>query len=563
MYDLAIRAKNYKCFKEETGFESIRRVNLIIGRNNAGKSSLLDLIEIVVTGKYEVERSTWRDNQRPQIIFEAEITENVTSQVFRSNTSGGVIRGNHGTYGQSYVGKIIKWTKNGNGNNNAALLECNDEGINPPLRNTGSYAETLANRMPIPLEGKTFRRLLAERDILPEKADPQNITIGINGSGLTNAVQSFINKSNLPSDLVEISILEALNSIFAHDAVFTDIVCQMHEDNNWEIYLEEEDKGRIALSQSGSGLKTVISVLACLILVPHLEEKPLSQYVFGFEELENNIHPALLRRLNDYIYKDAIENDFSYALTTHSNVLIDQFSKQIDAQIIHVTHVNSIAICTTANTYIKNNGILDDLDVRASDLLQANGVIWVEGPSDRIYLNKWISLWSYGELKEGTHYQIIFYGGRLLSHLNAEVPENVESGISILNTNRNAIMLIDSDKRTQQTPINGTKQRIRDEFSEMEAHCWITKGKEIENYVPATVVDAFFGVQNSSQVDRYESFFEYLDNIVAGEGTKYNSKKPLLAEKLAPHMTRANLIEVLDMNENMTKICDAIRSWNS
>jgi len=239
MYDLAIRAKNYKCFKEETGFDSIRRVNLIIGRNNAGKSTLLDLIEIVVTGKYEVERSTWRDNQQPQIIFEAEITENVTSQVFFSNTSGGIIRGNHGAYGQNYIGRALKWTKSGNGNNNAALLECNDEGISPPLRDTGDYAQTLPNKMPIPLKGKTFRRLLAERDILPEKAEPQNITIGINGSGLTNAIQSFINKSNLPSDLVEISILEALNSIFAHDAVFTDIVCQMHEDNTWEIYLEE------------------------------------------------------------------------------------------------------------------------------------------------------------------------------------------------------------------------------------------------------------------------------------------------------------------------------------
>jgi hypothetical protein len=270
-----------------------------------------------------------------------------------------------------------------------------------------------------------------------------------------------------------------------------------------------------------------------------------------------------LRRLNDYIYNAAIEHDFSYFLTTHSNVLIDQFSKQSDAQIIHVTHVDSVATCTTVNTYIENNGILDDLDVRASDLLQANGIIWVEGPSDRIYLNKWISLWSGGELKEGTHYHIIFYGGRLLSHLNAEAPEDVESGISILNTNRNAIMLIDSDKRTQQTPINETKQRIREEFTAMDAHCWVTKGKEIENYIPAAVVDLFFGVENSQQVNRYESFFEYLNNIVVGEGTKYNAKKPLLAEKLAPHMTMANLTGILDMNDNMNQVCDAIRSWNS
>lgn len=562
MYDLAIKAKNYKCFKEETGFDAIRRVNLIIGRNNAGKSSLLDLIEIVITKKYEVERSTWRENQRPEIIFEAEITEEVINRVFSTNTSGGRVTGNHGHYGQRYRGRAIRWSKPGKENNPEELLSCNDQGINPPLMRSG-YAKELTNKMSIPLEGKVFRRLLAERDILPEFSSPKSITIGNNGSGLTNAIQNFINRSNLPSNLVETSILNALNSIFAHDAVFTDIVCQLHENDTWEIYLEEEFKGRIALSQSGSGLKTVISVLACLILVPHLEGKPLSQYVFGFEELENNIHPALLRRLNDYIYNAAIENEFTYFLTTHSNVLIDQFSKQNDAQIIHITHVNSVATCTTANTYIENNGILDDLDVRASDLLQANGIIWVEGPSDRIYLNKWINLWSNGELKEGTHYQTIFYGGRLLSHLNADAPEDVESGISILNTNRNAIMLIDSDKRNQQTPVNATKQRIKDEFISMGAYCWITKGKEIENYISESVVNDFWDIKNSGQVGRYGSFFEHIDSIVAGEGTKYNAKKPLLAEKLAPRMTLDNSSEILDIDENMNAVCNAIRSWNS
>ncbi len=563
MYKLAIRVKDYKCFKDETGFDYIRRVNLIIGRNNSGKSSLLDLIGIVASGQYNMDRSTWRNNQCPQLIFEAEIPEEITSQVFRSGSNGGLINGNHGTYGKNFIGKTLKWTKSGNARSDTEILKCNDEEISPSLVNSGDYAQTLPHKMPIPIEGKTFRRLLAERDILPEVAESTNIMISNNGSGLTNTIQSFINKSNLPSDLVEKSILDALNSIFAHDANFIDIVCQLHDNNHWEIYLEEENKGRIALSQSGSGLKTVISVLACLILVPHLEQKSLNQYIFGFEELENNIHPALLRRLNDYIYHSAIENDFSYFLTTHSNVLIDQFSKQHDAQIIHVTHKDSVATCTTANTYIENNGILDDLDVRASDILQANGIIWVEGPSDRIYLNRWISLWSNGELKEGTHYQIIFYGGRLLSHLSAEVPEDVESGISILNTNRNAIMLIDSDKRSQQTPINNTKKRIRDEFSIMKAHCWITKGKEIENYIPSTVVDEFWNIEPSDQVGKHESFFDHLDSIITGEGTKYNTKKPLLAEKLAPYMTTDNLTEILDMEENMTKVCGAIRAWNS
>lgn len=146
---------------------------------------------------------------------------------------------------------------------------------------------------------------------------------------------------------MEQDILKSLNTIFAHGASFTDIVCQLHENNDWEIYLEEEHKGRIPFSQSGSGIKTVMLVLAYLILIPHIEQKSLNEYVFGFEELENNIYPALLRRLNDYIYKTSIEHDFIYFLTTHSNVLIDQFSKQVDAQIIHVTHDGESSFCTT------------------------------------------------------------------------------------------------------------------------------------------------------------------------------------------------------------------------
>ena len=354
-----------------------------------------------------------------------------------------------------------------------------------------------------------------------------------------------------------------MNEIFAHDATFKDIVCQMHDNSSWEIYLEEEHKGRIALSKSGSGLKTVITVLACIYLVPRLEGKPLNNYIFGFEELENNIHPALLRRLNDYIYRSSIENDFIYFLTTHSNVLIDQFSKQEDAQIIHITQSAAVAVCNTAMTYIENNGILDDLDVRASDLLQANGVIWVEGPSDRAYLNRWINLWSEGLLKEGTHYQIIFYGGRLLSHLSAEEPEAVEAGISILNANRNAIIMIDSDKKTQQASINETKRRIKSEFENLGSLCWISKGKEIENYIPSVIVDQFFGVDSSLQVGQYSSFFDHIDNLKQGEGKKYFEKKSLLAEKLIQYMTIENMRSMLDVDEKMSEVCGRIRDWNS
>jgi len=562
MFDISIKVKNYKCFKEEAGFDKVCRVNLIIGRNNVGKSSLLDIIEFVVTGNYQFDQATRRENQTPQIVFTSQIPEETVKQCFPKHTSGGVIRGSHEVYGNLYIGRGIKWTRSGHDGKNVSLLACDDHDIKPPLKESGGYFEQLHKFMPTPFKGKVFRKLLAERDIVPEIADPDSMNFQTNGEGLTNVIQGFINHSNLPSALVETDILDALNKIFAHDAEFTDIVCQLDQ-NKWEIYLEEEVKGRIALSKSGSGLKTVISVLACLILVPHIEKIELNKYVFGFEELENNVHPALLRRLNEYVYKSAIENGFIYFMTTHSSILIDQFSKQGDAQIIHVIQNQTTTSCVTANTYIEKNGVLDDLDVRASDLLQANGIVWVEGPSDRIYLNKWINLWSDGALKEGTHYQTIFYGGRLLSHLTAEATNDVDAGISILNTNRNAVMIMDSDKRSQQESINTTKRRIRDELKEITALCWITKGKEIENYVPSEIVDVFFKVSNSKQVQQYDSFFDHIDSITKEEGSKYINKKPLLAEKLTQHMTKENLMGILDLDAQMQNVCKAIEGWNN
>ena len=511
MFNTSLTIKNYKCFQDEIGFDCIKRVNLIIGRNNSGKSSLLDLIEYTSLPKKDIDSSTWRKGIRPEIKFTSVITSSLVDAIFSASTSGGIIGQNHNTYGQQFIDKKITFSLM-NGDRN--YIDIEENLALPPLINTG-YQKNLCNSIETPFEKKFFRRVLAERDITPE-TNSNTILVESNGKGITTAIQSFINKSKLRSELIEVDMLDALNEIFSNDAVFTDIVCQLHDTNLWEIYLEEKNKGRIALSKSGSGLKTVITVLVSLFIVPEIEKKPLSNYTFGFEELENNIHPSLLRKLNDYIYNLSIEHDFIYFLTTHSNVLIDQVSKQDDAQILHVTQSDGKSNCNVAKTYIANNGILDDLDIRASDLLQSNGIIWVEGPSDRIYLNKWISLWSDNTLKEGTHYQIIFYGGRLVSHLSGLTPDDESDGIFILSANRNSFIMMDSDKKTKVSRLKPSVKRIKEEFEQLKLPYWITKGKEIENYISSDVVNEFLNISSSSQVDSYDSFFDYLDTLKTG-----------------------------------------------
>ena len=49
---LSIKVKKYRCFRDEfAGFDQIKPINIIIGRNNSGKSSLLDMLEVFTLGQ--------------------------------------------------------------------------------------------------------------------------------------------------------------------------------------------------------------------------------------------------------------------------------------------------------------------------------------------------------------------------------------------------------------------------------------------------------------------------------------------------------------------------------
>ncbi len=567
MHEISIYVKNYKCFTRQTGFQQIKLINVLIGRNNIGKSSLLDIISMVCNNNYEFEDADKNMSGEPMVIFRTIITEEVITKSFSANTSGGTIRGNHLAYGQKLINKSIEFSKykdtRQRGNVQINLIKCNDEDLEQPLNSIGKSAEPLLRNLPNPLGGKLYKLIAAERNIIPENHHIK-LSIDPNGTGITNVIQNYLTRSDLNSSLVENKLLDSLNMIMSPDSLFSNIYCQRHSGSNlWEIFLEEEQKGRIALSKSGSGLKTVISILVNLYLLPEIEKTALSNCVFAIEEPENNLHPALLRRLTYFIYRLAVEHKFLIFIATHSNVLIDQFSKQKDAQIIHVSRNNGETVSATAKTYVDNNGILDDLDVRASDLLQANGIIWVEGPSDRIYLNHWIQLWSNGLIKEGTHYQVLYYGGRLLAHLSAEDPNLVVDYIAILNANRNALIIMDSDKRNRQSRINETKRRIEKEFKALNSLCWITKGREIENYIASKCVDEFFDLKGTSQVDQFTKFYNHLETCGVENGIGWATKKPQLAEHLIPFMTKENMKGILDIDKQMNEICLTIKRWNS
>jgi len=416
------------------------------------------------------------------------------------------------------------------------------------------YFRAIVTNKQSPFTGRRFKRLAAERNIIPESLQPATPKINSSGQGATQAINHFLRNSTRDKNVITSTLLQDLNAIFTPDATFTDIDAHQLQSGDFEIYLYEAGK-RVALSQSGSGLKTVLLVLIYIHLVPPLENTITGTYVYAFEELENNLHPAVQRRLLRFLRDTVERTDCTIFLSTHSPVEIDFFARDPLAQVLHVTHTGTLSTVTAVTGHAEHRYLLDDLDLRASDILQSNGIIWVEGPSDRIYLNKWIELWTDGQLREGAHYQVIFYGGKLLSHLTATDSAEEQKAINILTTNRHVAILIDSDKEHPLDTITTTKQRVQDEVIKAGGYAWITDGREIENTIPTDILLRTTGLATTpGPYDDVQGLLK-ADNAVMAKF----ADKIKLAQAITPQLQREHLASLAT---DLDQLVALIKTWN-
>ncbi|MFK7818770.1 MAG: hypothetical protein AB8G99_08620 [Planctomycetaceae bacterium] len=207
--------------------------------------------------------------------------------------------------------------------------------------------------------------------------------------------------------------------------------------------------------------------------------------------------------------------------------------------------------------------ILDNIGASGSDILQANGVVWVEGPSDIIFLTRWIEMFSREKPgctpRQGIDFQFQMFGGALLDSLcltyaDLSEQDQLKKLIDMFSFSRNAYVIIDSDALLRNDTIvdnsnfQEAKRLINQQFVSLNAQgfkvgLWYDEGNtarySIESYLDEDTLREVGERKSESKV-------RYAQKIVDSWGPE---------KKLSDFKS--------DLKPRINDLVGCIRSWQS
>ena len=266
------------------------------------------------------------------------------------------------------------------------------------------------------------------------------------------------------------------------------------------------------------------------------------------EEPETNLHPALQRAFFNYLLEDT-EN--KYVIATHSNSMI----RTGDAvEIIHLHKEGQASVGHVLESKGEIMEMLDDIGLRPSDIYQANFIIWVEGPSDRIYLRKWIDYVLDGRINEYTDFSILTLGGDSFSQHTVDERDQ-DDLINILAINPRCCVVLDSDRKDKKGSISKEKKKFKKMCEDHGIRCIFTKGRAIENYIKVDSLARIFSEVPGApeeEIDIYDDFFDKKEQLWPEHRLGRSRKKTKFARRIVEQTTDE------DITVEITKFIDEV-----
>ena len=145
-----------------------------------------------------------------------------------------------------------------------------------------------------------------------------------------------------------------------------------------------------------------------------------------------------------------------------------------------------------------------------------------------------------------------------------KVPENL---IQLLRINQQAIVVMDSDRSKPRQRLATTKLRVQEECEKSGAFCWVTYRREIENYLPSTVLsktcERIRGQGVSPRPKRYGRLESALDGALGRANLKvmhYEKNKVGLAREFIKDFHQDDMGP--DLRRTINRVVKQIETWN-
>ncbi|MGD8231352.1 AAA family ATPase [Vibrio sp. TRT 1302] len=275
---------------------------------------------------------------------------------------------------------------------------------------------------------------------------------------------------------------------------------QSKKENN-VVHIKIGDESQRPIYELGDGIQAMIA----LTVRPFLETKPT---IFFIEEPEQNLHAGMQRALIE-AFRACQKHMFFF--TTQSNHFVDLTLESDDINLISVKKkVDDDGKATSiVQSQANNNEILKELGVLASSVLLANCSIWVEGVTDKrylqVYLEKYLyELDTFGNSEDGTaeqraeakarvaklstynenlHYVFVEYQGANITHwaFSDNVDPDKTSQTPANKLNKDIFLLADADIETKGSRVDDLVEALGPRF-------FLLERKEIENYIPQNII---------------------------------------------------------------------------
>lgn len=308
-----------------------------------------------------------------------------------------------------------------------------------------------------------------------------------------------------------------------------------------------------ALHNLGDGIKQIICILYKVF------ENKNKEAMICIEEPEINLHPGYQRKLIEILQSKEFSKIYFF-ITTHSNHIIDSCFDYNNISIYKFLNIskdnNKFKVINSSPNDID---ILNQLGVNNSSVFMANCTIWVEGISDKIYLNKYLKTYieSKGlkDFKEGIDYSFVEYGGNNIMHWDFE-DELADDKILASGITNRSFIVVDNDKGRKKKRKDALKKIFNNNFLELSVN-------EIENTIGNKLLEKYlkkyntdFIGENPITTDSVEKkdveFWAYIDSHYKLKKKYYNSKsnQPRIPKVVFAKQVCNLIVDVSDLSKS-------------